>query len=258
MNIIKIPALQNNYIWLLYNHNNECILIDPGEIIQILKVIKKLRLFLRAILLTHNHDDHVNGVYALIKRYPKITIFGPTETKNKGTNYLVSEGDNFTLLQKKFTVFHFPGHTPGHIGFYSTPWLFCGDTIFSAGCGTFNKKLAQKMYASFLKISNFPYNTLIFSGHEYTLFNIIFAISILPQDKHIINYYHKIIKLRKNNQSTIPTTLEIELKINLFLRCNDINVKKSLNSFPKLGEEWKTFYELRKRKNLFKPAYINI
>lgn len=251
MNIIRIPALQTNYIWLLYNHKNECILIDPGETIRILQIFKKYNFILKAILLTHNHNDHIDGVCTLIKYYPKIIIYGPIETKNTGANILVSAGDNFTLLQKKFTVFNLPGHTPGHIGFYSVPWLFCGDTVFSAGCGKFNEECTQQMYTSFLKIRTFPRNTLIFSGHEYTLSNINFAVSILPQDKSIINYYHKIIKLRKNYQPTVPTTLNLELKINPFFRCNDTEIKKSLNCFPKIGEEWKIFYKLRYKKNLF-------
>lgn len=257
MNIIRIPALQTNYIWLLYNYKNECIIIDPGETTQILQVIKKFNFFLKAILLTHDHNDHVDGITTLIKYYPKTIIYGPIETKNKGANVLVSEGDSFTLLQKKFTVFHLPGHTPNHIGFYSAPWLFCGDTVFSAGCGKFNEEFAKQMYMSFIKISKLPYNTLIFSGHEYTLSNIHFAITILPQDKFIVDYYHNITKLRENHQSTIPTTLNLELKINIFFRCNDINIKKSLNLFPKIGEEWKIFFELRKKKDAFKLNYAN-
>lgn len=257
MNIFRISVLQTNYIWILYNHKNECILIDPGETRKILRIIKKFKFIPRAILLTHNHADHVDGVYTLIKHYPHITIYGSIDTKNKGTNFLVSEGENFTLLQKKFTVFHFPGHTSNHIGFYSAPWLFCGDTIFSAGCGKFSKQLAQPMYESFLKISKLPSNTLIYSGHEYTLSNIMFAASILPQNTYITAYYHKIINLIKNNQIITPTTLELEFKINPFLHCNNIDIKRSLKIFPKTGEEWKTFYALRKKKNLFKPIHIN-
>lgn len=257
MNIIRIPSLQTNYIWILYNNNNECIIIDPGESIKILKILKKFKYILRAILLTHNHHDHVNGVDTLIQHYPKTIIYGPEETKHKGTNILVVNGHNFTLLQKKFTVLSLPGHTLGHIGFYSAPWLFCGDTIFSAGCGKFEKKYAKNMYTSFLKISTLPRNTLIFSGHEYTLSNTKFAVSILPQDASIINYHHKTIELRKNNQPTVPTTLDLELKINIFFRCNHIDIRKSLNFFPKIEEKWKMFYELRRRKDLFHLNHAN-
>lgn len=258
MNIIRISALQTNYIWFLYNNKKECILIDPGETTKILQILKKYKFILKAILLTHNHNDHVDGVHTLTQHYPNTIVFGPFETKNQGANIIISEGDNFNLLQKKFTIFHFPGHTSGHIGFYCPPWLFCGDTIFSAGCGNFKIKFAQQMYDSFIKISKLPHETIIFSGHEYTLSNINFAASILPTDKSIINYYHKILKLRKNNQPTIPTTLNLELKINIFLRCNDINIKKSLHYFPKYKEDWKIFAKLRKKKDLFKLKNTNV
>lgn len=256
MNIISIAVLQTNYVWLLYNSKNICILIDPGETKKILKILKKSKLILKAILLTHNHNDHIDGVHILIKHFPKIVIYGPKEIKNKSVNFPVSEGDNFNLLQKKFTVFHLPGHTSGHIGFYSAPWLFCGDTVFSMGCGKFDEKLAKKMYKSFSKISKFPHNTLIFSGHEYTLSNIIFAKSALPQNKSVIKYYHKIVELRKKNQPTTPTMLNLELKINPFFRCNHIDIKKSLNYFPKSGEEWKIFAKLRQKKDSFNFKYI--
>lgn len=251
MNIISIAALHTNYIWVIYNSKNSCILIDPGESKKTLKILKKFKFSVQAILLTHNHNDHTNGINALIRHFPNVIIYGPAETRRNGANILVSEGDEFTLLQKKFKVLHLPGHTSGHIGFYTIPWLFCGDTVFSAGCGTFNKKYAKKMHASFVKISKLPKNTLIFSGHEYTLSNINFIMSILPKKQCIINYYQKIILLRKNNQPTIPTTLNLELKINPFFQCNHIDIKKSLHCFPRIQEEWKIFSQLRIKKDLF-------
>lgn len=252
MNIIRIPALKDNYIWLIYNKNNECILIDPGESIQVLKIIQKFQFTLFAILLTHCHNDHTDGIYTLIQHYPNVIVYGPIETKYQHSKIsIISEKDNLMLLGKKFKIINLPGHTSNHIGFYSAPWLFCGDTIFSAGCGKFNDEHAQSMYMSFLKISAYPHNTLIFCGHEYTLSNIKFAISILPTNKKIIDYYHKVSTLTKNNQSTIPTTLSLELQINIFFNYNHIDIKKHLNFFPKTGEEWKLFSMLRKQKDLY-------
>lgn len=252
INIIRIPALHTNYIWLLHNQNNECILVDPGEIKQTLQILKKFKYTIKAILLTHNHYDHTNGVNTLIKLYPNTIIYGPKETQNNTFNVsVVTEGNSFILLQKKFITISLPGHTPGHIGFYSAPWLFCGDTVFSAGCGKFHQELAQQMYTSFLKISTLPHNTLIFSGHEYTLPNILFAISILPRDVYIIDYYEKVKKLRKNNQPTAPTTLNLELKINLFFRCNYTDIKQALKCSSNTKETWKIFYKLRQKKDIF-------
>lgn len=252
MNIIGIKSLQTNYIWMILSHTNECIVIDPGEGMTILKILKKHQLTLKTILLTHNHHDHTNGVKILEHHFPKIAIYGPSETKNKITNtIIVSEGDNFTLFRKKIKVFNFPGHTKNHIGFYYHFCLFCGDTVFSAGCGTVTPGLMQNMYESLLKIQNFPNNTLIYCGHEYTLSNINFAISILPKNKIFINYRNQVIKLLKNKKPTIPTILNLELQVNPFFLCNRIDIQKSIQFFPKTGEEWKVFSELRKRKNAF-------
>lgn len=252
MNIIGIKSLRTNYIWIILNHTNECIVVDPGESISILKILKKHQLILKAILLTHNHNDHINGVKKLAYYFPKTEIYGPSETQHKIDNIItVSEKDHLTLLNKKITVFNFPGHTKNHIGFYYYPYLFCGDTIFSAGCGTVKPGLMQNMYESLLKIQNLPNNTLIYCGHEYTLSNINFAISILPKNKIFINYRNQVIKLLKKRKSTIPTTLNLELQVNPFFLYNRIDIQKSIQFFPKIGEEWKVFSKLRKRKDSF-------
>lgn len=250
-NIIGIPALQSNYIWMIYDNTNDCIIIDPGESIRVLNILKKLKLSLKAILLTHNHYDHIDGVNKLIQFFPKATVYGPQEIQHCNINYTVSEGDNILLLNKKFKVFNFTGHTKNHIGFYYNNNLFCGDTVFSAGCGKIQIGLEKQMYESFLKIKNFPDNTLIYSGHEYTLSNINFVSSMLPYNNDIINYKNKITNLKKLNKTTIPTTLKLELKINPFFYCNNIDLKKALGVFPKSGEEWKIFYTLRKKKDEF-------
>lgn len=249
---IGITSLQTNYIWIILNHINECIVVDPGEGVKILKILKQYQLILKAIFLTHNHRDHTDGIHILIQYFPKVTIYGPVETINQGTNVIVSEGNTFTILNKKFSVFNFPGHTEDHIGFYYDSYLFCGDTIFSAGCGTVKPKLIKNMYKSLLKIQSFPDNTLIYCGHEYTLSNINFAISILPKNKVFINYRNHVIKLLHDKKPTIPTTLNLEKTVNLFLLCNNKYVQQSLQLFPKTGEEWLVFKELRRRKDLFK------
>lgn len=251
MNIIRIPAFEDNYIWLIYNKINECIVVDPGESTKILKILKKLRLSLKAILLTHNHYDHIHGIKVLKQYFPDIEIYGSIETKNKGATRIVTEKDEFIVLNKKIKVFNFPGHTENHIGFYFNSMLFCGDTVFSAGCGKIQTGLAQKMYESFLKIKNLPKDTLIYSGHEYTLSNINFVMSILPKNKIITEYQNQVINLRKLGKSTVPTTLQLELKINPFFRCDNIDIKKALCFFPTIKEEWKIFYKLRKKKDKF-------
>lgn len=251
MNIIEIKAFETNYIWLMHNNYNECVVVDPGDAKKVLQVLKRSRFSLKAILLTHNHYDHINGVHTLNQYFPTIKIYGPIETKNQGANIIVSEGDNFILLNKNVTVLNLPGHTTDHIGYYCDSKLFCGDTVFSAGCGNVQQGLIKKMYESFLKIKQFPHNTLIYSGHEYTVSNVNFVISILPNNQNIINYQNQVLKLRKTKKPTIPTTLQLELKINPFLRCDCIDIKKALNFFPNPEEEWKIFHKLRKKKDEF-------
>lgn len=258
MNVIKVSSFTNNYIWIVYDNSNNCIIIDPGETIALLQILKKLQLVVTAILLTHNHYDHINGVHILVQNFPKAIIYGPTVLKNQSTSVSVSEGDNFFLLNKKMQVFNFPGHTKNHIGFYfNSILLFCGDTVFSAGCGKIQKGLAQQMYKSFLKIKNFPDNTLIYSGHEYTLSNINFVSSILPNNRAVSNYRDKVINLRNLGQSTIPTNLKLELQINPFFNCNNVEIKKALCCFPKKAEEeWKVFQKLRKKKDEFNNKFF--
>lgn len=252
MNIIGIASLKTNYIWIISNHTNECIIIDPGESTIILKILKKHQLILKAILLTHNHTDHTNGVETLVHYFPNIDVYGSEKIKNAKINIIiVSEGDKLTLLNKQFTVFNFPGHTKNHIGFYYNSCLFCGDTVFSAGCGKVSSGLMKNMYESLLKIQNFPKNTLIYCGHEYTLSNINFAISILPKNKIFINYRNRVIKLLKKGKPTIPTTLNTELQVNPFFLCSRSDIQRSLQFFPKIGEEWKVFCKLRRKKDSF-------
>ncbi|AKC60392.1 hydroxyacylglutathione hydrolase [Blochmannia endosymbiont of Camponotus (Colobopsis) obliquus] len=250
MNLINIPSLKDNYIWILYNKNKKCLVIDPGDHKPVLQIIQKLKLNLIAILLTHHHDDHTSGVHKLLNLFP-VKVYGPLETINKGTNQVVSNNDNIALLNHNFKILSLPGHTLGHIGYYSHPWLFCGDTIFSAGCGRLLEGTAQQMYYSCQKIKRLPNTTLICSAHEYTLTNITFAASILPYDTNIRSYLNTVKKLHKQKKPTLPSTLELELKVNLFFRCQEKNIKKKLNIHPYDQEEWKTFAALRTKRNTF-------
>ncbi|ADV33624.1 hydroxyacylglutathione hydrolase [Candidatus Blochmanniella vafra str. BVAF] len=255
MKIITILTLKTNYIWVIYNQLNECIIVDPGEFVQVLKILNKLKLILKAILLTHNHHDHINGIYELIKHFPNVQIYGPIDILNTGTKLVtVSDKDEFFLLNKKVMVIGLPGHTLNHIGFYYNSWLFTGDTLFSAGCGKVQTGLIRHMYQSFLKIQCFPENTELYPGHEYTLSNLNFALSILPEDPEIVKYNKKITTLHRRQQRIFaPMTLALELKINLFFRCNNNNknLKYALNCFPKTGKEWKIFRNLRNKKDLY-------
>lgn len=250
MNLISIPVLEDNYIWLLHNDERQCLVVDPGEAKPVLQAIADLQLIPVAIFLTHHHHDHVGGVDELRRNFP-VPIYGPEETRGKSATQIVAEGDSLVVLDQMFRILAFPGHTLGHIGFYGAPWLFCGDTVFSAGCGRLFEGTPKQMYDSFQKINQLPPETLICAAHEYTLSNLHFAATLLPQDKVITDYQSKIRQLRLKNQPSLPTTLHLERQINLFLRCHDMCLQKTLNTHPSPWEEWSIFAILREKKDLF-------
>lgn len=251
MNLNSIPAFQDNYIWVLNDETGRCLIVDPGEAAPVLKAIEANNWQPEAILLTHHHHDHVGGVAELHKHYPNLSVYGPEETRNKGTTKIVADGDRINILEHEFQIFATPGHTSGHICFYSAPWLFCGDTLFSGGCGRLFEGTAAQMYQSLQRINALPEETLICCAHEYTLSNMKFALSVLPHDMFINEYYREVNELRAKNQMTLPTTLKKERKINLFLRTDDIDLIDEINKETKLLQSEQRFAWLRSKKDNF-------
>ena len=251
MNLTSIPALQDNYIWTLTDEDNKCLIVDPGEAQPVMDKIKANRWQPVAILLTHHHHDHVGGVEELLQHYPDLEVFGPQETANKGAKRIVAEGDEFTLLGLNFCVIATPGHTLGHISYFSSPYLFCGDTMFSGGCGRLFEGTAEQMFDSFQKLNQLPEDTLICCAHEYTLSNMKFAAAILPHDPKILARYQQIKDLRAENRITLPTKLALEREINLFLRTQDPDLKQALGGNVSSSALWQTFADLREKKDRF-------
>ena len=251
MNLISIPAFQDNYIWVLADDKDRCIIVDPGEAAPVMKAIEENGWQPEAILLTHHHNDHVGGVPALREKFPHLEVYGPQETQNKGTTRVVEEGQNVLILEWEFSVFATPGHTSGHICFYSFPYLFCGDTMFSGGCGRLCEGTPEQMYQSFQKINSLPEETIICCAHEYTLANMKFALSILPEDPAIQDYYYKVKELRAKKLNTLPVILKNERQINLFLRTDDIDLINKINQETKLQQPEQRFAWLRSKKDNF-------
>lgn len=251
MNLISIPAFQDNYIWVLADDKDRCIIVDPGEAAPVMKAIEENGWQPEAILLTHHHNDHVGGVPALREKFPHLEVYGPQETQNKGTTRVVEEGQNVLILEWEFSVFATPGHTSGHICFYSFPYLFCGDTMFSGGCGRLFEGTPEQMYQSFQKINALPEETIICCAHEYTLANMKFALSILPEDPAIQDYYHKVKELRAKKLNTLPVILKNERQINLFLRTDDIDLINKISQETKLQQPEQRFAWLRSKKDNF-------
>lgn len=251
MNLTSIPALQDNYIWTLTDNEGKCLIVDPGEAQPVVEKVKANGWQPVAILLTHHHNDHVGGVKTLLENFPDIAVFGPQETAGKGAKTLVSEGDQVSALGMTFKVIATPGHTLGHVSYYSAPYLFCGDTMFSGGCGRLFEGTAEQMYQSFQKLNTLPEETLVCCAHEYTLSNLTFSAAILPHDPQIMAEFQKIKDLRTKNGISLPTKLAHERSINLFLRTQDPDLQRALNVDPSGKPVWQTFAVLREKKDSF-------
>jgi len=224
MKLINIPILDDNYVWLLINKQH-AIIIDPSIAQPIIDFLQQNNQQPTAILLTHHHDDHTAGVAELVKHYPNLNVYGPQECLIKGANELVQEGDTIQFDTLLFSVLDVPGHTLQHIAYYCEPYLFCGDTLFSAGCGRIFEGTYEQMYHSLTKLAQLPDSTLVCCAHEYTLSNLTFAHELLPNDVNIQHAYTVTKQLRADNQPTLPTILAHEKKINLFLRCDEQSLK---------------------------------
>lgn len=253
MKLTSISAFQDNYIWVLFDKEGKCVIVDPGEAAPVLKAITQHQWQPVAILLTHHHKDHVGGVSQLTESYPNIAVYGPAEINlPHGVKIQrVKGGDSLHLLGHDFKVMATPGHTLGHVSYFSYPYLFCGDTLFSAGCGRLIEGTADQMYQSFQSINQLPAETLICCGHEYTESNVAFALSLLPEDEDINRFYIEVKALRAENKSTLPSTLANERKVNVFLRTEDVDLKRKAEKDISFQQPNKIFAWLRAKKDTF-------
>ena len=185
----------------------------------------------------------------ILKKYPKTVVFGPKETIDYNVHKVVKGGDKIYVLKKNIDVIYTPGHTLGHISYYLKPYLFCGDTIFSAGCGRVFKNNYLDMYYSIQLIKLFPHNTILCCAHEYTLSNLTFSMHFLPEDRNIQCYYKKVQKKIFLKKQLIPFYLYNENKINIFFKTNDLCLRNK-NIFQKKNS-FEIFCYLRKMKDIF-------
>lgn len=256
--IYPIPAFNDNYIWIVRQGDN-AIVIDPGQSEPVLTDLTSKGLSLQAILITHHHDDHTGGVRDLVERYGA-RVYGPAvETRpipclNEG----LEEGDRFTVdgLSPEFQVLEVPGHTMGHIAFTtvineSQAVLFCGDTLFSCGCGRLFEGDSSLMLQSIDKFSNLSQNTHVYCAHEYTLSNISWALTVEPDNKALQDWSRRALELRAQDSPTLPTTIAQELETNPFMRVREPSVIKAAQSYvgTELNEAEAVFAALREWKN---------
>lgn len=230
LKISPINAFSDNYIWLIQTNEGNT-LVDPGDSEPIISTIDKLGITIDDILITHHHFDHIGGLESL-KPLIKGSVIGP---KNNAIDLLdkqVGEGDIIKSIGLEFSVFEVPGHTLDHIAFYSETEkevLFCGDTIFSGGCGRVFEGTFEQMNHSLEKLTSLPSKTEIYCAHEYTLSNLKFALLAEPKNLNLKEYQLNSTDKRNNNIPTIPTTLGRELQINPFLRVAEISLREAIS-----------------------------
>ena len=231
--IFPIRALSDNYVWTLVKEE-QAVVVDPGEAKPVLETLDKLQLELKSIVITHHHYDHTGGIEEL-KNLFDCEVLGPSGGHIKGINCPLSDNEEFEILGKKFIALATPGHTMDQLAYfsedaYSEPILFCGDTLFSAGCGRVFEGTHLQMYNSLSRFTSLPLNTKVFCGHEYTLQNANFCIANDPDNFKLKEKIEKVKKKLKNNLPSVPTILEDEIECNIFLKAVD------LKSFSKLRD----------------------
>lgn len=214
-----IPAFKDNYIWLL-TRGDCAFVVDPGDAGPVLDRLDADGLTLEGILITHHHADHQGGVAELKKRF-QLEVFAPEAESITGCTHALRGGESIVVLGQSVAVMAVPGHTLGHLAYYAPGRLFCGDTLFGAGCGRLFEGTPAQMAASLENIAALPDNTLIYCAHEYTEMNLRFALAVEPENPALRQRANKVAALRAAGVPSVPSTLAEEKATNPFLRCGE-------------------------------------
>jgi hydroxyacylglutathione hydrolase len=254
-NIIPIPALRDNYIWMLHNRQH-AVVVDPGETAPVLAALKARQLSLAAILCTHHHGDHTGGISELLEVY-NVPVYAPQAENIPGTTQPLAEGDGVNLpeLGISLTVLDIRGHTRGHIAYLlpGNSGIFCGDTLFGCGCGRIFEGTAEQLHRSLQRLAALPDETPVYCAHEYTEANIRFALACEPDNARLRQRAAEARSLRAAGQPTLPSTIGLEKATNPFLRCSEPAVIRSAQLHGDATEtgELAVFTALRRWKDHF-------
>ncbi|XTZ11158.1 MAG: hydroxyacylglutathione hydrolase [cyanobacterium endosymbiont of Rhopalodia yunnanensis] len=257
MDIKRLSALSNNYIFVLHNSiDHTAAVVDPAEVTPVLRCLDELEAQLVAIFNTHHHYDHIGANNILIKKFPQICVYGGVEDRGRIPHQQVflKEGDHVEFAKRVGEVFFVPGHTRAHIAYYFFPEsaqdtgeLFCGDTLFSGGCGRLFEGNPAQMVNSLDKLRNLPDKTRVWCAHEYTLKNLQFAVTVDPDNAVLKKRLNQVKKNRQQGKATVPFLLGEEKKINPFLRWDS----GSLQSIVGVKEPEQVLGKIRAMKDNF-------
>jgi hydroxyacylglutathione hydrolase len=256
LKVRPVRAFSDNYIWLIESPRDAArlVAVDPGEAGPVIAELQRSGTSLAAILLTHHHPDHVGGVGELLRHW-NVPVFGPDDSRIAPPVRSLGEGQcDMPDLGLSFQILQVPGHTVSHIAFWGHGALFCGDTLFSAGCGRMFEGTPPQMNASLNKLRALPSGTAVYCGHEYTAANLKFALTVEPGNAAALSYQQDVERLRAAGRPSLPSTLALEIRVNPFLRCDQIDVRAAAQSHAgrALNEPAEVFAVLRAWKDGFR------
>lgn len=251
LKVLPVPALRDNYIWVIHDDHAVAV-VDPGEAEPIVAWLTDRGMRLSAILITHHHGDHVAGVATLVALHG-CPVYGPYDEDIVEVNRPVRDGDLVELAvpAARFQVISVPGHTRGHVAYYGHAHLFCGDTLFSCGCGRLFEGTADQMYSSLMRLATLPDDTLVCCAHEYTLANLAFARQVDPSNRELETWAEEALRLRRAGHPTLPVSLGREQRVNPFLRCREPELRIAAEHWSGglLQDPSQVFATLREMKN---------
>ncbi|MGB3069240.1 MAG: hydroxyacylglutathione hydrolase [Ottowia sp.] len=256
MDLLALPAFNDNYLWLLHD-GTRALVVDPGDAEPVFTALTQHGLELAAILVTHHHADHTGGVAAL-REATGAVVYGPAHERIPEPFIPLADGAQVNVLGMAFRVIDVPGHTAGHIAYFASdmngaPLLFCGDTLFSGGCGRLFEGTPAQMLDSLDKLAALPANTRVCCAHEYTLSNLRFASAVEPGNAALANYQRECEALRAAGTPTLPSSIGTERAINPFLRSREASVTQAVQAHAATPtDEVAVFAALREWKNNFK------